>query len=139
MADRVIGGDPAPGETDLRITRTYPVRQAYRLYTVDLDDNGDPIPETKEYLDLTGYTGTSQVRQTPSSVLLLELDVEVADPQSGDDLGKVTVSADAEDTTELAPVAAEWDLRLVDPDGVPRRWLKGSAPIVDPVTEEVGS
>lgn len=133
MADRVIGGIPAPGEVDLPITRTYPLVAAFRLYTSE--DDG----VTKDYIDLSDYTGTAQVRQTPSSSLLLELEVTVADPQTGDDLGKVTLTAAADDTDPLPVVAAEWDLRLVDGDGVPRRWLKGSAPIVDPVTEAEGS
>lgn len=132
MADRVQAGYPRPGQVDLPITRTYPVRAAYRFYTSE--DDG----ETKDYIDLTDYEVKAQVRQTPTAELLLELDVEIP-TQTGDDLGKVLVSAEAEDTAALTAMAAEWDLRLVDPDGVPRRWLKGSAPIVDPVTEAEGS
>lgn len=132
MADRIQAGIPAPGEADLPITRSYPVSAAFRFYTTD--DGG----VTKDYLDLTDYTVSAQVRRTPTSPVILELDVEIP-AQTGDDLGKVTVSADADATDELTAMPAEWDLRLVDGDGVPRRWLKGSAPISDPVTEEEGS
>lgn len=123
-------GVPAPGEVNLPITRTYPVLAGFRLYTTE--DDG----VTKDYIDLTGYTGSAQVRAETDSVLLLDLDVAFADPQSGDDLGRLTVAADAENTVDLPVVVAKWDLRLVDGGGVPRRWLKGSAPIVDPVTED---
>jgi hypothetical protein len=126
----VDAGITKPGEVNLRITRTYPVLQVFRLYTTS--DGG----VTKDYIDLTGYTGEAQVRAHPDGVLLLDLVVVVADPQSGDDAGKVTVSATADDTSGLVERVARWDLRLVDPDGVPRRWLKGAAPIDDPVTEE---
>lgn len=140
-------GTSKPGAVNLPITRTYPVDAWFRLYTVTLDDNGNPVRDddgnvVKNYLDFTDYTGTAQVRAETDSALLLDTVVSFEVPPfaaEGEVLGWVHVFADADETEDLVVVVAKWDLRLVDPDGVPRRWLKGSAPIEDPVTEEEGS
>lgn len=120
-------GLPPPAQVDLPVYRGDPVDASFRLYSTP--DRG----VTKTYLDLTGYTGRAQVRSSADDdVVLLELVVEVADPQEGDLLGVVMISSGP--TGDVPPGFAVWDLELTPPGGSPRTWLAGAVPVTGDVT-----
>jgi len=126
----VDAGVPLPSKVDLPIYRGDSINAPFRLYSTP--DGG----VTKNYWDLTGYTGHAQVRRNVQSAdVLLELTVTVADPQTGSDKGRVTVTADGVDTTDLPVTCAVWDLELANGADV-RTWLRGEADITGDVTVE---
>lgn len=72
----------------------------------------------KTYTDLTGWTATAQVRTSADAEdVTVELAVEIADPQTGDDLGAFTVSLNGMMTGSLTGTSYVWDVQLVDTDG----------------------
>ncbi len=127
----VQAGVPLPSRVDLPIYRGDNVDAPFRLYSTP--DNG----VTKNYYDLTGYTGHAQVRRTAGSEVLLELDVAIVLPQTGSDKGKILVTADGDDTEVMPCSCLKWDLELTDPQGGRRTWLRGEADVTCDITIEV--
>lgn len=121
-------GLPRPADVDLPVYRGDPITAVFRLYSTP--DAGI----TKNYLDLSGYEGRAQIRREADGVLLVELAVAIADPQTGNNRGRFSVNGTAEQTAVLAPGVNVWDLELTPPGGQPRTWMAGAAPVEADVT-----
>jgi hypothetical protein len=79
--------------------------------------------------DWTGYTGKAQLRtKATSEEELLEFTVTL-----GAD-GTVRIEADRDETKDLKPGQAVWDIFTTDPEGKVERFLAGPATIEPQVT-----
>lgn len=87
-----------------------------------------PDPESAvEYWDLTGWTGSSQIRKKATSAdVLATLTVEIGPDQDvAETAGYITVTLTATASAGL-PAACRWDLELTDPDGHKRTYFAGT-------------
>jgi hypothetical protein len=84
------------------------------------DINNDPI-------DLTGWTGVAQIRETakPDSPLIMNLTVTVADATAG----KVVITGDKADT-KVCQDTGRWDLVMTNADGKSDSYLIGNATFI---------
>ena len=91
------------------------------------DINNDPI-------DLTGWTGQAQIRETakPDSPLIMDLTVTVADAA----LGKVLVTGDKADT-KVCQGVGRWDLVMINATGKSDSYLVGDATFITVPTVQV--
>lgn len=91
--------------------------------------NGTP----DAYMNLTGYTGKAQVRETiaaptPAAEFAVTVLDQVATP------GGVKIALTAAETAAIPVKAHVWDLQLTSGAGATRTWLKGDVTIIGEVT-----
>jgi hypothetical protein len=83
------------------------------------DGAGDPI-------DLTGYTARMQVRRDmDATAALIELTTENGRISLGGETGEITLTIDADDTSDI-PRPGVYDLELESDSGTVIRLLKGA-------------
>lgn len=115
-----------PGSKNLSIYKgdTFP----FYARIQGLDDDG----ESMGYLDLTGCTPLAQIRSTAdSATVLATFDCEIP-AQTGDNLGRVNIRLEAEDTVTL--VNGVWDLQLTWPNGDVFTYLAGKVSVIQDVS-----
>jgi hypothetical protein len=86
-----------------------------------------------DYRDLTGWTGTAQVRATADASTILGSFLATVVDQTVT-LGGVYVTMEAGDTASLPVGTAKWDCQLIDVAGKPRTYLAGDVVIAGDVT-----
>lgn len=88
-----------------------------------------------EIIDLTGYTGFSQVRPNPESdELICAMECLVDGPQ-----GKATLLIESMITGGIAPGCYAYDFAMRSPNGFVRYYIGGKFSVLPAVTEIQGS
>lgn len=82
--------------------------------------------------DLTGYTGTMQVRRGRHRPILAEAPVVIGDQEN--DTGRFTVTFASEDTDKLPATALKYDIYLRNPDNNVQYIMRGTITVVEGIT-----
>lgn len=82
--------------------------------------------------DLTGYTGTMQVRRARHRPILAEANVVIGDQVS--DTGRFTVTFDSVDTDKLPTTSLKYDIYLKNPDNKVSYIMRGTITVVEGIT-----
>lgn len=119
-----------PAIYNLEIYQGDDYSQEFRLSTTD--DNGTFV----DYMDLTGSTGSAQIRATAQATgSPITTFVVTIDPDQVGNKGKFTISLTHAVAAALpVTTTAVWDLQFVDALAVTRTYLKGSVTIYAEVT-----
>ena len=89
------------------------------------------LKKNGEYLDLTGWSGKSQVRVEPDGgEMVCEIAVTVDDSEN-----KIILSIEEEITAALSVGCFAWDIKLTDADGITKYYVGGKFNVVPSVTE----
>jgi hypothetical protein len=79
-----------------------------------------------DYIDLTGYTSKAQLRLTDdATVVAAEITCVIANPQTGADKGKITLSLTHAQTEVLAG-EFQWDWQMTNPAGKVKTYFTGT-------------
>lgn len=81
-----------------------------------------------DFLNLTGFTGKSEIRTTAGGTLVAEFDVQIAG-------NEVILSLDSSTTASLKSGLYVWDLLLADSLGSRDRYVQGTVKINATVTK----
>lgn len=86
--------------------------------------------QNKQPIDLTGYSAKAQIRPSLNSeTLTVELTVEIDLEE-----GAITMGIEPEITATLPQSIQEWDLQVIDPDGIVYYYIYGKVYIIGRVT-----
>lgn len=119
---------PLPVGKNLTIYKGDSFEFSFRLRARDA--NGDPAG----YVDLSGCTAKAQVRASEDATsVMAEFTAEVP-VQTGEDLGRVTLSLTPAQTGDPTFQAGKWDVQLTWPDGAIKTYLSGSVAVTKEVT-----
>ena len=116
---------PKPASYPLDIYQGDTYRKRFRLNAKAPDNS--PVP-----LDLTGWTGTSQVRTSVGGTVLIDFTVTI-DADQVENPGQFTISATDEVTALLNVTSAVWDVQF-EKSGEVRTMLAGPVVITPDVT-----
>lgn len=121
-----------PGKYDLEVYQGDTFRRTLRLRSRVLDVDGVTWI-AGDYIDLTGYTGKAQFRETVLAAdVAAEVTVTIGDQATL--LGSVNLALTPIQTGALAKTGYKWDLQLTDPSGDVNTYLKGDVTVEPEVT-----
>lgn len=121
-----------PGKYDLDLYQGDTFRRTFRV-RARLFDTDSGLWTAGDYIDLTGYTGKCQFRETVIATdVAAELAVTILDQNATP--GGISVTLTPAQATALTKAAYKWDLQLTNPAGDVSTYLAGTVTVTQEVT-----